>query len=88
MAICGHLPGQLKRDLNDVATLNQTTHLLTTELNKDQAEILERAKAKYRQVGTHGTYSASCRYRVVYYNVCMCPSRIWAEYMVLVPGGT
>ena len=50
IAICAHLPAELKRDLNNVATLNQTTHALTAELNRDQAEILERAKAKYRQV--------------------------------------
>ncbi|CAM9937337.1 unnamed protein product, partial [Laminaria digitata] len=50
IAICGHLPAELKRDLNSVATLNQTTHQLTADLNRDQAEILERAKDKYRKM--------------------------------------
>lgn len=50
MAICAHLPGELKNDLKNVATLNESTHRLTAELSRDQAEILERAKAKYRQV--------------------------------------
>lgn len=50
LAICAHLPSELKNDLNAVADLNESTHNLTSELSRDQAEILERAKAKYRQV--------------------------------------
>lgn len=50
MAICAHLPTELKDDLKKVATLSEETHRLTAELSRDQAEILERAKAKYRQV--------------------------------------
>lgn len=50
MAICAHFPPELKDDLKKIATLNDETHRLTAELSRDQAEILERAKAKYRQV--------------------------------------
>lgn len=82
MAICGHLPGQLKRDLNDVATLNQTTHRLTSELNKDQAEILERAKAKYRQVYTVLGKLQLQSTVIPVYNVCMC------TYEFCLAGGT
>lgn len=50
MAICAHLPTELKDDLKKVATLGEETHDLTAELSRDQAEILEKAKVKYRQV--------------------------------------
>ncbi|CAM9600990.1 unnamed protein product [Ectocarpus sp. 12 AP-2014] len=50
LAICAHLPTELKDDLKKVATLSEETHRLTAELSRDQAEILERAKAKYRQM--------------------------------------
>lgn len=50
VAICTHLPTELKDDLKKVATLSEETHHLTAELSRDQAEILEKAKAKYRQV--------------------------------------
>lgn len=50
LAICAHLPTELKDDLNKVATLGEETHRLTAELSRDQAEILEKAKLKYRQV--------------------------------------
>lgn len=52
MAICAHLPYELKEDLQRVASLNESTHPLTYELSRDQTEILERAKAKYRAVRT------------------------------------
>ncbi|CAM9101991.1 unnamed protein product, partial [Ascophyllum nodosum] len=48
IAICAHLPAELKRDLDEVSALNQFTHSITAELSRDQTEILERAKAKYR----------------------------------------
>lgn len=50
IAICAHLPAELKGDLKKVQMLSEQTHHLTAELSRDQAEILERAKAKYRQV--------------------------------------
>lgn len=50
LAICAHLPTELKDDLNRVAVLGDNTHRLTAELSRDQAEILEKAKLKYRQV--------------------------------------
>ncbi|CAM9225294.1 unnamed protein product [Hapterophycus canaliculatus] len=50
VAICAHLPTELKDDLKKVATLSEETHHLTAELSRDQAEILEKAKAKYRQM--------------------------------------
>ena len=50
LAICAHLPTELKDDLKKVATLGEETHRLTAELSRDQAEILEKAKLKYRQV--------------------------------------
>eukprot|EP00903_Cladosiphon_okamuranus_P007030 g6836.t1 len=50
LAICAHLPAELKDDLNKVATLGEETHRLTAELSRDQAEILEKAKLKYRQM--------------------------------------
>ena len=66
MAICAHLPTELKDDLKKVATLSEETHRLTAELSRDQAEILERAKAKYRQVPVQCTLCihASLRTRV------------------------
>ncbi len=50
VAICAHLPTELKDDLKKVAELSEETHRLTAELSRDQVEILERAKEKYRQV--------------------------------------
>ncbi|CAM9498900.1 unnamed protein product, partial [Pylaiella littoralis] len=50
VAICAHLPAELKDDLSRVAALSEETHRLTAELSRDQAEILERAKAKYRKM--------------------------------------
>ncbi|CAM9986552.1 unnamed protein product [Scytosiphon promiscuus] len=50
VAICAHLPTELKDDLKKVAALGEETHHLTAELSRDQAEILEKAKAKYRQM--------------------------------------
>lgn len=50
VAICAHLPAELKDDLSRVAALSEETHRLTAELSRDQTEILERAKAKYRKV--------------------------------------
>ena len=52
LAICAHLPTELKDDLKKVATLGEETHRLTAELSRDQAEILEKAKLKYRQVSS------------------------------------
>eukprot|EP00752_Nemacystus_decipiens_P011288 g10031.t1 len=50
LAICAHLPTELKDDLKKVATVGEETHRLTAELSRDQAEILEKAKLKYRQM--------------------------------------
>ena len=52
VAICAHLPTELKDDLKKVAELSEETHRLTAELSRDQVEILERAKEKYRQVNS------------------------------------
>lgn len=49
MDIFAHLPKELTADLKTVASLNERIHRLTAELSRDQAEILERAKAKLRQ---------------------------------------
>lgn len=53
LAICAHLPTELKDDLKKVAALGEETHRLTAELSRDQAEILEKAKLKYRQVSVY-----------------------------------
>lgn len=50
LAICAHLPTELKDDLKKVAALGEETHRLTAELSRDQAEIIEKAKLKCRQV--------------------------------------
>jgi len=64
VAICAHLPTELKDDLKKVAELSEETHRLTAELSRDQVEILERAKEKYRQV--------CCLYVCVCVCVCVC----------------